>query len=533
MVRVATNTLPNGGAGLVNAVDPDTASPGNSQSLVTIAAGGINLLQDFGYVAVVPNAIGGTLWRDCNANGILDSDETPRWAGVQIILRNAAGQGIGSTYTDVNGMYRFDRLPDGTYSVDVNDVGNVLNGFWHSLGPNPGANNNSQADPYVVTVSGGQTNGTGDFGYYVVVAELGDYVWYDINGNGLQDGGEPGLSGVKVTLKINYPNGNQIVMQTLTDSSGRYVFANLLLDERYNESTTGNPATVGLPRFQISIEVSQAILTSDGYEPTTINAGSGFNDSRNPSGIFAQLRKCGRPVVYDFGFRGGPLLAVIGNVEAFTRDGQTIVRWETIESWGTEGFWLDRLVGDEWVRISQEMLPFPLFGVAPIIYEEVDPEAVSGGTYVYRLVERENDGDILYYGPYTLTVDGPGRTYDDWAAEHFTAEELADPALSGRGADPDGDGLTNEQEFLAGTDPNDADSVLQITGVRRVEGGLALQWKSVPGRFYKIAVSDSLFGPFLPLEESILATAETEGATVEGDFSGRQMFFQVILVGGE
>ena len=179
------------------------------------------------------------------------------------------------------------------------------------------------------------------------------------------------------------------------------------------------------------------------------------------------------------------------------------------------------------------MLPFPLFGVAPIIYEEVDPEAVSGGTYVYRLVERENDGDILYYGPYTLTVDGPGRTYDDWAAEHFTAEELADPALSGHGADPDGDGLTNEQEFLAGTDPNDADSVLQITGVRRVEGGLALQWKSVPGRFYKIAVSDSLFGPFLPLEESILATAETEGVTVEGDFSGRQMFFQVILVGGE
>ena len=184
------------------------------------------------------------------------------------------------------------------------------------------------------------------------------------------------------------------------------------------------------------------------------------------------------------------------------------------------------------MRISQELLPFPLFGVAPIIYEEIDPGAEAGGTYRYRLVELENDGDILYYGPYELTVDGPGRTYDDWAAAHFTEQELTDPAISGRDADPDGDGLTNEQEFLAGTDPKSADSVLQINQVRRVADGFELRWKTVPGRFYKIAVADSLFGPFLPLEGSILATAEIETAIVDGDFSGRQMFFQVIRVDG-
>ena len=104
--------------------------------------------------------------------------------------------------------------------------------------------------------------------------------------------------------------------------------------------------------------------------------------------------------------------------------------------------------------------------------------------------------------------------------------------MSGPEADPDGDGLNNRQEFLAGTDPNRADSVLQIDYVRRVDGGFELRWKTVPGRFYKIAVADSLSGPFLPLEESILATDEIENATVEGDFSGRQMFFQVIQVNG-
>ena len=531
-VRVDTNTLPNGGVGLRNSVDPDTPGTGNSQSLVTIGPGGINLLQDFGYVPLQPNAIGGTLWRDCDADGVLDSSETPRWAGVQIVLRNAASNIVGTTFTDANGNYQFSRLPGGTYSVDVNDVSNRLHGFWQSLGPNPGADNNSQRKPYAVTVTGGQTNTTGDFGYYLVIAELGDYVWYDINGNGLQDGGEPGLSGVTVTLKIRYPNSTQITLQTKTDASGRYLFANLLLDERYSESTTNNPTVAGLPRFQVSIVSTQRILTADGYVATRVNAGSGSNDSREHSGTFAMLRKCGRPVTYDFGYKGGPLLAVIGSVSAFTRDGQTIVQWETIESWGTAGFYLEREVGGEWVRISPELLPFPIFGVAPIIYEEVDPGAQAGGTYVYRLVELENDGDLLTYGPYTLTVNGAGRTYADWAAAHFTAAELANAAISGANADPDGDRLTNGQEFLAWTDPKSADSVLQVTEVRRVEGGLELSWRSIAGRFYKIAVSDSMFGPFLPLEESILATDETGSVVLPVDFQDRQMYFQVILVGG-
>ena len=531
LVRVDVSSLPNGGADLVNTVDPDTANPGDNESLVTLAEGEINLLQDFGYVG--PNTIGGTLWKDCDADGILDPEETPRWAGVTIFLRDAAGNVVASMLTGTNGNFAFSGLPAGTYTVDVVDHDNVLNGFWHSLGPNPGADNNSQPDPYTLSVSNGTTNTTADFGYYLVVAELGDYVWYDINANGLQDGGEPGLANVRVTLRIRYPNGNQIEMQTLTDSSGHYLFANLLLDERYNESTLGDPTVVGLPRFQISVDSSQAVLAADGYDPTLVNAGNGANDSREHPGIFALLRRCGRPATYDFGYRGGPLLAVIGNVDAFTRDGQTVVRWETIESWGTAGFYLERQVTGEWVRISPDLIPFPLFGVAPIVYEETDPGAVSGGTYIYRLVEQENDGDLLYYGPYELTVDGAGHTYADWAAEQFTAAELADPAISGREADPDGDGLTNWQEFLAGTDPGDADSVLRVTGVRPVSGGVELNWSSVAGRTYKIAVANSVFGPFLPLAVEVQAAGETTGTTLEVDLPDRQMFFRVILVGGE
>ena len=184
------------------------------------------------------------------------------------------------------------------------------------------------------------------------------------------------------------------------------------------------------------------------------------------------------------------------------------------------------------MRISPELLPFPLFGVTPIVYEEVDPTAVAGGTYVYRLVELENDGDELTYGPYTLTVDGAGRTYADWAAGKFTAAELADPAISGPDADPDGDGLTNAQEFLAGTDPKDPNSLLQVSSIRKVSGGLEIGWDSVAGRSYRIAVTDSLTEPFLPLDETILATDENGRIVLPLDFAERQLYFRVILADG-
>ncbi len=62
-----------------------------------------------------------------------------------------------------------------------------------------------------------------------VTAGLGDRVWLDSNGNGLQDGVEPGLAGVTVRLY----DGAAWFAETRTDAQGYYAFLGLLPEHAY------------------------------------------------------------------------------------------------------------------------------------------------------------------------------------------------------------------------------------------------------------------------------------------------------------
>jgi len=56
-------------------------------------------------------------------------------------------------------------------------------------------------------------------------ASLGDYVWYDANGNGVQDAGETGVPGVTVTLYTC--SNNTVVAVQVTNLNGLYLFTGL------------------------------------------------------------------------------------------------------------------------------------------------------------------------------------------------------------------------------------------------------------------------------------------------------------------
>src|SRR5204863_5047269 len=57
-----------------------------------------------------------------------------------------------------------------------------------------------------------------------VLGSIGNRVWQDSNGNGIQDPGEPGLAGVTVQLLAA---DGLVSATTTTDSTGAYNFANV------------------------------------------------------------------------------------------------------------------------------------------------------------------------------------------------------------------------------------------------------------------------------------------------------------------
>ena len=76
-------------------------------------------------------------------------------------------------------------------------------------------------------------------------------------------------------------------------------------------------------------------------------------------------------------------------------------------------------------------------------------------------------------------------------------------------ADPDGDGLSNTGEYVAGTNPTNAASVLKMLSVSNAPGGAAVRWQSVAGKKYQVSSRTNL----------VTASWQTNGAPVLGGSS--------------
>jgi len=126
-----------------------------------------------------------------------------------------------STTTDGTGKYQFTGLMPGTYTVSV-----VAPAGYVATKTGQGtAATDSNASPSGTTPSFLQSGGsdqTIDFGFYIPV-KIGDFVWNDLNGDGVQDAGEPGIAGV--TVNLSGPSGP---MSTTTDGTGKYQFTGLM-----------------------------------------------------------------------------------------------------------------------------------------------------------------------------------------------------------------------------------------------------------------------------------------------------------------
>jgi hypothetical protein len=93
---------------------------------------------------------------------------------------------------------------------------------------------------------------------------------------------------------------------------------------------------------------------------------------------------------------------------------------------------------------------------------------------------------------YGLLVNANDIDNDGMDAAWEAANGLDDTDPSDAALDNDGDGQSNFAEFVAGTDPNNANSVFQITGMASTVGGWEITWATVAGKTYRVYYSGNL-----------------------------------------
>jgi hypothetical protein len=126
------------------------------------------------------------------------------------------------------------------------------------------------------------------------------------------------------------------------------------------------------------------------------------------------------------------------------------------------------------------------------------------GAYTLRLTA--GDGAFIETSDVVVTVT---NGIASWKAQYFSPAELAVPGISGDLADPDHDGQNNHQEYIAGTNPRDIQSVLRLEVVAD-SGAHRLRFVAAAGRTYTVLYRDSVIsGSWLRLLD--VPSSESEG----------------------
>ncbi|MGV3721866.1 MAG: SdrD B-like domain-containing protein, partial [Actinomycetota bacterium] len=216
---------------------------------------------------LLPYNLGDTVWLDADGDGTQNGGELGI-AGVNVTLLDDSGNVLLTDVTDASGLYSFN-VAAGTYTVRV-EASNFVSGS-----PLAGLNSTTGGQEITGTVSTANVL-TFDYGYRGAPSgSIGDFVWLDIDGDGVQDDGEPGIGGVTVTL------GGDASGTTTTDVNGFYLFTGLdtLAAHNYTVTVSGDPLS-GLTQTFDSDGVASALNS-------TVTVAIGSND-----------------LAQDFGFRG-------------------------------------------------------------------------------------------------------------------------------------------------------------------------------------------------------------------------------------
>lgn len=195
----------------------------DNKASVTLTSGQERTDVDFGYAG--NSSIGDYVWNDADGDGNQDTNELPI-KGVTLFLDldedGVKDDGEPTATTDADGAYLFPGLPPGEYIVVVVKEG-IIADATQTGDPDATVDNKT-----TVTLGAGDDHETADFGYQGLLS-IGDFVWNDLDGDGEQDSGEPGLQDIIVFIDTD-GDGERGTHEPFarTDADGAYSIAGLL-----------------------------------------------------------------------------------------------------------------------------------------------------------------------------------------------------------------------------------------------------------------------------------------------------------------
>jgi serine-aspartate repeat-containing protein C/D/E len=206
-------------------------------------------------------SIGDFVWSDANDNGLQDAGETGL-EGVSVVLRLGNNNVYKNTSTNANGNYNFSNLPRGSYLLEFK----LLDGYSSArkqagdVNADSDINTNGITDLLTLTSASNAV----DAGF-AKNGSIGNRIWVDLNSNGIQDNGEPGLNGA--TLKL-YDENDNFITETSSSSTqggieGIYNFFNVRPGNYYVQIV--GPVGYVITRFNIGGAAVNSDLQMDGF----------------------------------------------------------------------------------------------------------------------------------------------------------------------------------------------------------------------------------------------------------------------------
>lgn len=168
----------------------------------------------------------------------------------------------------------------------------------------------------------------------------------------------------------------------------------------------------------------------------------------------------------------------------------------------------------------------PTINGVPASVRSIDSAPASGTNVLQSGFSAAIRGKVVRVD---LAILPPAEPYDVWAAQHWGSATHPDAA---RELDPDGDGLTNDAEHKAGTDPTSAASALRILTLTMNAGQpqVTVNWESIANKNYRLEAAADINGPWLEVGTPVSGAGATTQTSVLRDPADAKLFYRVRLL---